>query len=225
MSINNPANPLSHLFTGSPSNITFEGSLPSVTLQANAWDESNEQTVTAPGVLADESKQIILSAPASIDQDAFYAAGIRIISQSVDSVTFRCNNVPEEDLTVYVAVMKPKVDDGGSSEEVYSEEEVRIGTWIDGKPLYRKTLHLESARTDAKIADMDPYIKSITNMYGTLEDSYGYSYNIPVVHPGGVLGVLCKVSDHTIHTATNNSTSFGNRPLTLTLEYTKTTDE
>lgn len=27
---------------------------------------------------------------------------------------------------------------GGSSEDVYSTEETRIGTWIDGKPLYRK---------------------------------------------------------------------------------------
>ncbi|NBI08575.1 hypothetical protein D1641_00880 [Colidextribacter sp. OB.20] len=28
---------------------------------------------------------------------------------------------------------------GGSSLETYSTEEQRIGTWIDGKPLYRKT--------------------------------------------------------------------------------------
>lgn len=27
---------------------------------------------------------------------------------------------------------------GGSSQEIYSTEETRIGTWIDGKPLYRK---------------------------------------------------------------------------------------
>lgn len=218
---------LDSAFCVSPSGsaMTFEGTLPTVILHADSWNENNEQTVSLPGVMEDESKQMIIPSPASTNQDTFYIAGIRVVSQSTDAVTFRCNNVPEEDLTVYVAVMKPKVDDGGSSEEVYSEEEVRIGTWIDGKPLYRKTLHLESARTDAKIADMDPYIKSITNMYGTLEDSYGYSYNIPVVHPGGVLGVLCKVSDHTIHTATNNSTSFGNRPITLTLEYTKTTDE
>lgn len=27
---------------------------------------------------------------------------------------------------------------GGSSEEIYSTEEVRIGRWIDGRPLYRK---------------------------------------------------------------------------------------
>lgn len=39
-------------------------------------------------------------------------------------------------------------DDGGSgsggdsSEEIYSTEEVRIGTWIDGKPLYRRVVHI-----------------------------------------------------------------------------------
>lgn len=27
---------------------------------------------------------------------------------------------------------------GSGAEEVYSTEETRIGTWIDGKPLYRK---------------------------------------------------------------------------------------
>ena len=29
---------------------------------------------------------------------------------------------------------------GGSSEEIYSTEETRIGTWIDGKPLYRRVI-------------------------------------------------------------------------------------
>ena len=32
----------------------------------------------------------------------------------------------------------PQDSSGGG--EVYSTEETRIGTWIDGKPLYRKTL-------------------------------------------------------------------------------------
>ena len=32
----------------------------------------------------------------------------------------------------------------GSAEEVYSTEETRIGTWIDGKPFYRKSLYKES---------------------------------------------------------------------------------
>lgn len=31
-------------------------------------------------------------------------------------------------------------ESGGTCEDVYSTEEQRIGTWIDGKPLYRKTV-------------------------------------------------------------------------------------
>lgn len=36
---------------------------------------------------------------------------------------------------------------GGSGGEVYSTEETRAGTWIDGKPLYRKSLHKDSLGT------------------------------------------------------------------------------
>lgn len=96
------------IFGSFSSNMTFEGSLPAVTLQADAWDENNEQTVTIPGVLADESKQLVISTPTSANQNAFYAAGIRMVSQSTDAVTFRCNGVPEEDLTVYVALINAK---------------------------------------------------------------------------------------------------------------------
>ena len=32
----------------------------------------------------------------------------------------------------------------GPSEEVYSTKEARIGTWIDGKPVYRKTMSFPS---------------------------------------------------------------------------------
>lgn len=38
-----------------------------------------------------------------------------------------------------------EVNVGGSGEnEVYSTEETRIGTWIDGKPLYRKTVTVKN---------------------------------------------------------------------------------
>lgn len=39
---------------------------------------------------------------------------------------------------------------GGSSEEVYSTNEVRIGTWIDGKPLYRKVYKFTTPSTEGK---------------------------------------------------------------------------
>lgn len=33
---------------------------------------------------------------------------------------------------------------GGSGEEIYPTAETRIGTWIDGKPIYRKTMYYPS---------------------------------------------------------------------------------
>lgn len=56
------------------------------------------------------------------------------------------NNMPPYYTLCYII----KVTDGGSgggsgsAEEVYSTEETRIGTWIDGKPFYRKSLYKES---------------------------------------------------------------------------------
>lgn len=99
-------------------NMIFEGSLPSVTLRADSWDNKNEQTVVVPGVLADESKQMIIPASASTSQSAYYAARIFVVSQSTDALTFRADLIPEEDLTVYVAVMQPK-DSGVDDESAY----------------------------------------------------------------------------------------------------------
>lgn len=41
----------------------------------------------------------------------------------------------------------PEGSGGATGGEVYSTEETRIGTWIDGKPLYRKIIYLELANT------------------------------------------------------------------------------
>ena len=37
---------------------------------------------------------------------------------------------------------------GDSANEVYSTDEMVIGTWIDGKPLYRKTFIFTMAKTE-----------------------------------------------------------------------------
>lgn len=64
------------------------------------------QTLTVPGVLADESKQLIMPMPASASQDAYAAAGIACTAQGANSLTFRCQTVPAADITVYVAVQE-----------------------------------------------------------------------------------------------------------------------
>lgn len=73
-----------------------------VTLSASGWS-SNSQTVTVSGILADETKQLIQPCPAMASQSAYYSAGIMCTGQAADSLTFTCQTVPTENLTVYVA--------------------------------------------------------------------------------------------------------------------------
>ena len=36
---------------------------------------------------------------------------------------------------------------GGASSEVYSTDEIEIGTWIDGKPIYQKVVRVTLSST------------------------------------------------------------------------------
>lgn len=75
-----------------------------LTLPAGGWDGENRQTVNAPGVLADEVKQLIQAAPAQVSRAAYEAAGARCAGQGEGSLTFQAETAPAEDLTVYAAV-------------------------------------------------------------------------------------------------------------------------
>ena len=63
-----------------------------------------ECIVTVPGVLADETKQLITPAPALASQAAYLDAGVLCTGQAADSLTFTCQTVPTGNLTVYVAI-------------------------------------------------------------------------------------------------------------------------
>ena len=82
----------------------------SVTLPASNWDSSEKtQTVTVPGILADETKQLITPTPALAYQTAYYGAGIRCTNQAADSLIFTAETVPTEDLTIYVTIQEVSV--------------------------------------------------------------------------------------------------------------------
>ena len=78
-----------------------------VTLTTAGWNASAKtQTVTVTGVLADETKQLIMPMPAMASQANYAAAGIACTKQEADALTFQCQTVPTADLTVYVAVQE-----------------------------------------------------------------------------------------------------------------------
>ena len=75
-----------------------------VTLPLSAWS-NNTQTVTVPGVLADESKQLIQPMPTIADQAVYSAAGISCTGQPANKLTFKAQTVPTEDVQVYVVIL------------------------------------------------------------------------------------------------------------------------
>lgn len=85
------------------SDITHAPLRKTVTLSASAWS-SNQQTVSVSGIFADEAKQLIQPVPSSDGRSAYNTAGIECVSQAENSLTFTCEEVPSEDLTVYVAI-------------------------------------------------------------------------------------------------------------------------
>lgn len=118
---------------------------------------------------------------------------------------------------------------GGQSQEIYSTEETWIGTWIDGKPLYRRVWQglTPSVKLENVILFNVENVGYVAHLYGVFISSTG-SY-IPIVYA---------VSEATIHYTIalfmdkngqvkmniNEGSSFMNRPVTVVVEYTKTTD-
>ena len=76
-----------------------------VTLTASGWDSTAKtQTATVAGVLADESKQLIMPMPAGASMSAYNEAGIQMTAQGDNSVTFTADTVPTAAVEVWVVV-------------------------------------------------------------------------------------------------------------------------
>lgn len=74
-----------------------------VALKASSWDTaSNTQAVAVQGILADESKQLIVPVPRSSSSRSYEEAGIRCTAQSKDSITFTADIVPDVDIELFV---------------------------------------------------------------------------------------------------------------------------
>lgn len=119
---------------------------------------------------------------------------------------------------------------GGSGEEstgeIYSTEETRIGTWIDGKPLYRMIVEGTTGTT----ANAENTVYSIpgsaiipTNLYGMCV--FNNEVRMPInCEYATNNGVACIMKSNTIITLPKHS-NYCNQYICIIVEYTKTTDE
>ena len=115
---------------------------------------------------------------------------------------------------------------GGPAEEIYSTEERRIGTWIDGKPLYRKVfLATVPTGTNTWNPITEPLtelsIENVVHLYGTIKSDGVLIYRaVPELHSSLGIG-----NTNEIQLYNGTDTWFAGKQIIVVLEYTKTTDE
>lgn len=106
----------------------------------------------------------------------------------------------------------------------YSTDEIKIGTWIDGKPLYRKVIESTSGNINVETVvgsiNNFEYLKILT---GTIVNSENTSVNFPFIFNANNLGELFMSSNGSINCLVTNG-AYANRPIKVIIEYTKTTD-
>ena len=115
-----------------------------------------------------------------------------------------------------------KVEDKG---EIYSTEEQRIGTWIDGKPLYRKAFDIKTisaSNTDlVNVSNLN--IETLIKLNGVIITDGGGKFPVPLYDSSSNYSVLFINEYNYIRgRAMVGNGTFSK--LIVTVEYTKTTD-
>lgn len=117
--------------------------------------------------------------------------------------------------------------DAYEPQEVYSTEEVRIGTWIDGKPLYRRVIPITLPTGDGYVSSpisSVPYVDWPVSMQGFVRATEGSCVPISFYGSDGAttLGIQFTTSDG-FYAFVKSQYLFGVSGYII-FEYTKTTD-
>ena len=131
--------------------------------------------------------------------------------------------------TIYSLINElPNAETSEGSEEMvkYSTDEQIIGTWIDGKPIYRKVFEISSIATGnadlVNIADLK--IENLVNMWGTMKNSAGHMYPMPLTDSSSNYSVIFIRASEAIRGRASDGSGATITKVTIILEYTKTTD-
>lgn len=79
--------------------------LRTATLTTANWS-NNSQTVTVNGILSDTTKQAIHVSPAGGFSAIYCEAGIECTAQAANKLTFKCEEVPESNITVNISIQE-----------------------------------------------------------------------------------------------------------------------
>ena len=113
---------------------------------------------------------------------------------------------------------KKYVDDSINDANVYSMEETVIGTWVDGKPIYRKVFSVGGS-TSQIISSFENKIKDVINKYGFVQYENKMEYFWTNL---GETGFIATIDQYGINVTLGTKQATGSGYLVI--EYTKTTD-
>ena len=117
---------------------------------------------------------------------------------------------------------------------VYTTDETVIGTWVDGKPLYRKVINLNcptcsdngvfaDATTDVSSLNIDYIMFKYVNIYTSNDVIIPYNGFNPN-ESAKLGGQVWYYKINKVIYARHTRIDFNNCPITAVIEYTKTTD-
>lgn len=103
----------------------------------------------------------------------------------------------------------------------YSENEQRIGTWIDGKPIYRKVITYTGIIKEGN----NEFKHGIQNLE-LIVDAKMKCISDKIIFPYAIRGINTNIDryDDTKFTVWSSGDSWNSRTWAFVLEYTKTTD-
>lgn len=107
----------------------------------------------------------------------------------------------------------------------YSTTEKVIGTWVDGKPIYRKVIQTTLTTARSEIDHSIANLKSVTKAEGFIVYN-AETYHIPSWEESTKNAQILNITQTkvVVTIGTGWSALYNSRPCTVILEYTKSTD-
>lgn len=109
--------------------------------------------------------------------------------------------------------------------EVYSTDEVIVGTWIDGKPLYRRVI--KGSFSNVSIYKYYNFSEEISpvKMQGVVFSNSGSVLALPYIRPSGEWTYANYDSNNKRIIVFTDYDRHANQPFTFIIEYTKDSDQ
>jgi hypothetical protein len=165
-------------------------------------------------------------------------ATIKIKKNGTDVATFTANqatdvtadlSIPTNFADLSGTIATAQIADGAvtsakASFTSYSTNETVIGTWVDGKPIYRKVIQITNPQTsNADYGIVSNVMSSLVNLYGYMKMGNGVILPTPQTDSDSTYSVLFVQSNGTLR-GRFSYINIAPAEVYVVVEYTKTTD-